>query len=83
MLHFVNKSFKHCKTIAASGEGMELFKASEIEGIFFVKKDNDGKIASDNGVITAGGAADIEEFSKQFIEAIAMHRHWDREMREQ
>lgn len=46
---------------AASGEGMELFKASEIEGIFFVKKDNDGKIASDNGVITAGGAVDIEE----------------------
>ncbi|MGB9938088.1 MAG: catalase [Methanobacterium sp.] len=81
-LHFVNEAFKHCKAIAALGEGVELFKESNIDGISFVKKDKDKKIVSDEGVITGGESADMGEFSKEFINAIAMHRHWNREMKE-
>jgi hypothetical protein len=30
-------------------------------------------------VVTAWGKADLKQFAKSFIDAIAAHRHWDRE----
>ena len=64
-LHFVNEAFRHCKAIAATGEGAALLEASEIPDV--------GTAA---GVVTgarAGAAA------AAFVEAIGMHRHWDRD----
>ncbi len=81
-LHFINEAFKHCKTIAASSEGVELFRESNINGVSFTKKDEEKQIVSDNGVITAGRSADMEEFKQKFMDAVAMHRHWEREMKE-
>jgi catalase len=78
-LHFVNETFKHCKAIAASSEGVELFAASSIQGVSLAEKASAGNIVSNKGVVTVGSKADLQQFAKSFIEAIAMHRHWDRE----
>lgn len=78
VLHFLNESFKHCKAIAAIGEGVELFKKSDITGFSI----SSGEITSDKGVITAPNNADMNNFAKKFIDAIAVHRHWDREKEE-
>ncbi len=63
-LHFVNEAFRHCKAIAATGEGTALLDASEIPDV-----------AAAAGVVTgdrAGAAAG-------FVAAVGQHRHWDRD----
>ncbi len=79
VLHFVNEAFKHCKAIAAINESVELLKKSDITGFSI----SDGEITSDKGIITvSNNDADMNNFAKEFIDAIAMHRHWDREKEE-
>ena len=73
---FVQEAFKHCKTIAANGAGLEFIRACRLangaadgkamdspveEGVILSRDDQAGKIAS------------------EFIKAIAQHRHWSRE----
>lgn len=80
VLHFVNEAFKHCKTIAAVGEGVELLEESDITGVSMAEMGLNGGITSDKGVITALDDINMDEFIKSVIKAIAMHRHWDREV---
>jgi catalase len=62
-VQFVNEAFKHCKAIAAEGEGKELID------ITFA-----GTADDDPAVLTGRNVA------KAFIDAIAKHRNWDREL---
>ncbi len=62
-VQFVNEAFKHCKAIAAEGEGKELID------ITFA-----GTADDDPAVVTGRNVA------KPFIDAIAKHRNWDREL---
>lgn len=75
--HFVAEAFKHKKPIAALGRGVELFEAVELPG---VELDGDG-LVSDQGVVTGGGD-DLDSFGEAFVEAIAAHRHWERDPKE-
>lgn len=77
-LHFVAEAFKHCKPIATSGFGINMFEKAFVVGVNFADKAS-GKVVSHNGVITAGVDADAGDFANKFIEAIKKHRHWDRE----
>lgn len=72
-LDFINEAFKHCKPIAATGEGVELLKASMIQGVTLA----DSSMQDDKGVVTTQNA-DGSEIAKSFIQAIAQHRHWTR-----
>ncbi|HET6251481.1 MAG TPA: catalase [Tepidisphaeraceae bacterium] len=72
-MEFVTEAYKHFKPIGAFAEGVDFLSAAEING-----SDNAGKIFSENGVVTASGK-DLGAFSKAFIQAIVMHRHFDRE----
>ncbi|MBA3582012.1 MAG: catalase [Gammaproteobacteria bacterium] len=65
---FINDAYKHCKTIACNGEGYELIKRTN------VATDSD----DDPGLIV-GTTAAASQISKEFISAIAKHRHWQRE----
>ena len=75
-VEFVQEAFKHCKTIAANGAGLEFIRACRLangaaegkamdsaveEGVILSRDDQAGKIAS------------------EFIKAMAQHRHWSRE----
>jgi catalase len=72
-IHFINEAFKHCKPIAAVGEGVDVLQSSEIKGVKF----SDSKLQDDQGVLTlrSGEASGIV---KSFIHAIAQHCHWNR-----
>ena len=61
---------------------MELFIESDITGVSIDEQGSNGEITFDKGVVTASDDADLNNFAKSFIEAIAMHRHWDRESKE-
>ena len=67
-IQFINESYKHCKAIAADAEGVDLVKAT------FVSKEwvGDKKIDPSTGVI-------IDRPAKDFVQAIAKHRVWERE----
>lgn len=63
---FVDEAFRHCKAIAATGEGVEF-----VNGTFV------GKSKGDKAVVLSKDNA--KNTASDFIKAIAQHRNWDRE----
>jgi catalase len=74
--HFVQEAFKHCKPIAALGDGVMLLESAEFRG---VRLSTDAAVGNDKGVVTAGAGADRKAFVDEFVRAIAKHRYWERE----
>lgn len=77
-LHFINESFKHCKAIGASNEGIDLLNAAEIDHISMAGTNTNNTLLSNLGVVTISNTTDLGNFTQEFIKAIAEHRHWDR-----
>ena len=78
-LHFVNETFRHCKTIGALGEAVRLLADSQIVG---AELSESGELVADRGVVTLAGPtarSDTRAFSERLIEAIGTYRHWERE----
>ena len=74
-LHFVNEAYKHCKTIAATGAGVELLRASYLGAHKIIGGNGKGnQIVSDEGVIISRDAP-VAKVAADFINAIAQHRH--------
>ena len=78
-VHFINEAYKHCKALAATGEGVELLRASYAASAL---PDEPAKAkenpAADRGLIVSQ-AANTRKVAEDFIAAIAEHRHWSRE----
>src|SRR5262249_51519209 len=76
---FVNEAYKHCKAIAATGEGA---------GLFPNHNHNGGERAPvpvgeiEEGVIV-GGDGDAARVAEDLVKAIGRHRAWSREARGQ
>jgi catalase len=77
-LHFLNEAFKHGKAIVALGEAVELLEKSNITGVRLSSSGEEGLVV-DKGVITLRGAADLGSVAREFIQAVARHRHWERD----
>ena len=82
-IHFVNESFRHCKPIGAVAEGIELLAGSDVAGVDVAAVDGGTNVVVDSGVVTLHDASDMTQFNEQFAQAIAQHRHWDRELKEE
>lgn len=88
-LIFVKEAYLHCKTIAATDEGIDLISASHpasdkmapshAQG---VEEDEWDLLRPDEGVIMSRGDR-ISAVAAKFITAIGQHRHWDRELKGQ
>nr|WP_309119102.1 catalase [Paenibacillus sp.] len=79
-LHFVNEAFKHAKTVGASNEGVDLLAASQIVGTTLAGIDTQGQLFNEMGTISVRNATDLAAFGTAFADAMAQHRHWEREM---
>ncbi len=77
-LNFVNESFKHAKTVAASGEGVDLLQASDAKIIALAGPDSSGQMKTELGIVTVRNPQDMAAFNTELIKLIAMHRHWAR-----
>ena len=75
--NFLNEAYKHCKTIAASGAGVELLAAA---GIVTAADEisRTGKLEFRPGLVATRDAY-AQGLGDQFVSAIAKHRHWERE----
>jgi catalase len=76
-IHFLNEAFKHCKAIAADASALPVLKATYFgrkipEDYTRTTELLDGVIISDNS----------DELASQFINAIGMHRFWQREKKD-
>jgi len=82
-VHFVNEAYKHCKAIAASGEGAALLHASYV-GAELSKEPETQSLASstDPGLVVSSNP-NARKVADAFIAAIAQHRHWEREQKDQ
>ncbi len=68
-IHFINEAYRHCKTVGANGEGVDVLKAT------FVNKhvaDTIDKKTTDPGIVINKKPAD-------YISALGQHRFWDQE----
>jgi catalase len=77
-IHFVEEAYKHCKAIAATGAGSGLLNASYLGGL-----DSKGKQVRANEGVVVGGDAQAAKVAAAFLEAIAQHRFWSREPKDQ
>ena len=81
-VHFVNEAFKHCKPIAATGEGLDLLAAADLNGVGLAGQGPTGDALSAQGIVTARNGADMTQFVQMFTEAIAQHRFWLRKQKD-
>jgi catalase len=72
VVEFVREAYKHCKAVAATGEGIEVLQAAHID--VGAKSD---PAPADDATIVAG--AMNRSVAARFIGAIAQHRLWARE----
>lgn len=76
-VHFINEAYRHCKAIAAVGDGKELIQASFVGAQFSsAPAKAPVKAPATEGVIINDDAAQV---ATEFIQAIAKHRAWERE----
>lgn len=80
-LHFVNEAFKHGKPIGASAEGTGLLTDAKIGDLAMARPGAEG-VASEMGIVSVQNTSDLKPFINNFIQAIAQHRHWDRDMKD-
>jgi catalase len=71
-VRFVNEAYRHCKPIAASAEGEELLQAAAYPGAT--------DIIGAEGVVVSKDAK-VDTLAGQFLQAIAKHRFWSRELK--
>jgi catalase len=77
-LHFVDEAFRHCKAIAATGAGRDVLAASYLGLKGAIDADAGDAVASVAGVVS-GGDKQAAKVAAAFVDAIAQHRHWERE----
>jgi catalase len=76
-VHWVNETYRHCKTVAAVGEGVDLLRAAQLGG---VRLADGSDVVADRGVVTAASADDA--FADALLTAVGEYRHWQRTDRE-
>ncbi|MDB5869710.1 MAG: Catalase [Polaromonas sp.] len=74
-VHFVLEAYKHCKTICAINEGVQLLSTLGFSAV----KNPDLISVPTPGVLLADARKVLDgQVTLDFISAIALHRHWDR-----
>ncbi len=71
-IEFVKDAFKHCKAVAATGEGVQLLEAAHIP----IGGRDDGNPADDATIVADKMSGTL---TQRFIAAMAQHRLWSRE----
>ncbi|KAA6449989.1 catalase [Bacillus atrophaeus] len=64
---FINEAYSHYKAIGAANEGVDLLALA-------------AGSTEEPGLVTAKDEKDLARFNQAFIEAIAEHRHWNRQV---
>ncbi|WVQ79074.1 hypothetical protein IAT38_001168 [Cryptococcus sp. DSM 104549] len=82
LIHAARESYMHLKAIGVLGNAAAWVTDICLPGDFTGKVKEGTGLVEENGVLFAPGAGVVEEgkFAKQFLESVAKHRVWDREV---
>ncbi len=75
---FINDCFNHYKTIGASDEGLQLLAATDASALLPSVQGAESAPKAYEGIVAIENASDMRRFSAEFVNQIAMHRHWTR-----
>ena len=78
-VHFVNEAFAHYKTIGSTGEGIDFLKKTSVGQSGLAIASTNGKISEGAGIVSGAEGGSFSSFFSQFKEALAKHRHFDRQ----
>ena len=77
-VRYVAEAYKHAKPIGALSDGVELLREAPLNHL----KLSDNGLVDESGVVTlaspGNGNGDLDAFAEAFANAIAAHRHFDR-----
>ncbi len=76
-LNFVAEAFKHNKPVAAMDDGVDVLERAPLPALRLATSGDDVQV--DQGVVTHRGA-NRETLHQRFMDALAKHRVWDREV---
>ncbi|WP_054875932.1 catalase [Oxobacter pfennigii] len=75
---FINEALHHCKTIGAMEEGIDLLKVTDAAALTSNMSFNGSAPWVFQGIVAVSGAANLKPFGTEFVNQLAMHRHWGR-----
>lgn len=78
---FVEEAYKHAKTIGTSGEGADLVAASQLGQLLGLKAG--ANQTQEMPGLLLDSSSKPQQVMKNFIKALAQHRHWSRKLVEQ
>jgi catalase len=89
-VHYISEAYKHAKPVAAIGAGVRVLQKAPMPGARFAERPEHGVVA-EAGVVTVvpdsasepsgdGSVSGLGGFVSAFADAIAQHRHFDRQI---
>jgi catalase len=82
-IEFVKEAYKHCKTIAATGAGGRFLRTACLGRDPAGGTEQEGDQDTEDEGLIIGKENDPRGVASKFINAMARHRHWARELRVQ
>ncbi|WWC60089.1 uncharacterized protein I303_102653 [Kwoniella dejecticola CBS 10117] len=80
LIHAAREAYMHLKAIAATGNAVGWLTDLALPGDLPADAKTKSEITQANGVLLAPSVGVGAEFSEKFIDAVAKHRVWDREV---
>jgi catalase len=77
-MRYVTEAYKHCKPLAAIGDGVELLREAPLNHAPL----SDNGLTAELGVVTLANpnGDDLAEFAAALTDAITAHRYYDRQV---
>jgi len=82
-VEFVKEAYKHCKTIAATGAGGRFVRMACLGRDLAGGSEHEGVQNTEDEGFIIGKENDTRGVASKFINAMAHHRHWARELKSQ
>ncbi|TKB58067.1 MAG: catalase [Nitrospira sp.] len=82
-IEFVKEAYKHCKTIAATGAGGRFVRMTCLGRDLAGGSEHEGVQNTEDEGLIIGKENDTRGVASKFIDAMAHHRHWARELKSQ
>jgi catalase len=82
-IEFVKEAYKHCKTIAATGAGCRFVRTACLGRDPAGGSEQEGDQDTEDAGLIIGKENDPRGVASKFINAMARHRHWARELKSQ
>ncbi|HEX3910100.1 MAG TPA: catalase [Solirubrobacteraceae bacterium] len=78
-VHYASEAYKHAKPVGALGAGVRLLERSPIPDDALAERDV-GLVEREGLITLAGDGDDLERFGTAFAQALAAHRHFERDI---